>query len=340
MRPLRLILAGGSLVLGLASPVAASCPDASSAPSSTDPTAGMVWIEGGSFIMGENDERPEERPAHRVTLEGFWIDRHEVTNAEFAAFVTATGYVTVAERGIDPADYPGMPPELLQPGGMVFAEPAEVATREDVTQWWRYVPGANWRAPSGPGSSIEGREDHPVVQVAQEDARAYAAWRGRALPSEAQWEYAARGGLDGATYSWGETYFDPAQGWQANTWQGSFPVADGREDGFHGTAPVGCFAPNGYGLHDMAGNVWEYTADWFVPGHPATDAHDPPGPPEALAASFGGAPGAMVVIKGGSWLCAPNFCARYRPSGRQPQEVGLGSNHIGFRTVLAGPPPG
>ena len=329
----------GLLLLAAGPAAAAACvePEASDGDGST---AGMAWIAGGSFLMGEDDERPEEQPAHRVTVKGFWIDRHEVTNAEFAAFVAATGYVTVAERGVDPARYPDMPPELLRPGGMVFAEPEEIANREDVTQWWRYVPGASWRAPEGPGSSIAGKERYPVVQVAREDALAYAAWRGRTLPSEAQWEYAARGGLDGATYTWGDAYYDPAKGWQANTWQGSFPVRDAKDDGFHGVAPVGCFPPNGYGLHDMAGNVWEYTADWFVPGHPAVAASDPAGPPELVAASFGGPSGAMAVIKGGSWLCAPNFCARYRPSGRQPQEQGLGSNHIGFRTVLNGPPPG
>lgn len=332
----RLLLSG--LLLAAGPSAQAACLDSTPVPSA-EPTAGMVWLAGGSFLMGEDDERPEERPAHRVTVRGFWIDRHEVTNAEFAAFVAATGYRTVAERGLDPALHPGMPVELLQPGGMVFAEPSEIVDREDVTQWWRYVPGANWRAPLGPGSSIEGRASHPVVQVALEDAKAYAAWRGRSLATEAQWEFAARGGLEGATYAWGDTYYDPAQGWGANSWQGSFPTADAAADGYHGTAPVGCFPPNGYGLYDMTGNVWEYTSDWFVPGHEAAAASDPSGPPQALAASFGGPSGPMAVIKGGSWLCAPNFCARYRPSGRQPQELGLGSNHIGFRTVLNGPPP-
>lgn len=333
----RTLFAAGTLLAGVPSLASAAC----QAPEiGTGPTAGMVWIPGGGFTMGEDDERPEERPAHRVTVKGFWIDRHEVTNAQFRTFVEATGYVTRAERGLDPAQHPGLPPELLQPGGMVFAEPKQVADRGDVTQWWRYVPGASWKAPLGPGSSIEGKDHHPVVQVAVEDARAYAAWLGRSLPTEAQWEYAARGGLEGATYSWGDTYYDPAEGWRANTWQGGFPVADGAEDGFHGTAPVGCFPPNGYGLFDMTGNVWEYTADWFVPGHPEAEQRDPSGPPEALAASFGGPSGPMVVIKGGSWLCAPDFCARYRPSARHPQELGLGTNHVGFRTVWNGPPPG
>ncbi len=338
--PLPRITLALTLALGAAPASAASCPAAPAAADGGGPLAGMAWVPGGTFTMGDDGERPEEQPARRVSVPGFWIDRHEVTNDEFAAFVAATGYVTVAERGVDPARYPGVPAELLAPGGMVFAEPtAAVADRADVTQWWRYVPGANWRHPLGPGSSIEGRGDHPVVQVAREDAEAYAAWRGRRLPTEAQWEFAARGGLDGATYAWGDTYFDPAQGWRVNSWQGSFPARDTGEDGFHGTAPAGCFPPNGCGLHDMTGNVWEYTADWFLPGHDGTGTTDPEGPPEAVAASFGGPSGPMAVIKGGSWLCSPDFCARYRPSGRQPQELGLGTNHVGFRTVADAPPP-
>ena len=228
----------------------------------------MVWIEGGRFTMGDDEERPEERAAHEVTVKGFWIDRHEVTNAEFARFVEATGYVTVAERGLDPKDHPGMPPELLAPGAVVFTPPDGVLDLVDVNQWWRYVAGADWRHPSGPGSSIEGRDNHPVVNVAYEDALAYAEWLGRALPTEAQWEFAARGGLDGATYSWGDEYYDPVAGWRANSWQGLFPLKDDADDGYPGTAPVGCFAPNGYGLFDMAGNVWEYARDWYVPEHP------------------------------------------------------------------------
>jgi formylglycine-generating enzyme required for sulfatase activity len=319
-----------AVMVGLAEAASAAEPaglchgDTFSAPENGVP-AGMVLVPGGRFTMGEDDERPEERPAHRVEVAAFWIDRHEVTNAQFADFVAATGYVTVAERGLDPAENPGVPPELLRPGGMVFTAPEGVANGWDVTQWWRYVPGASWRAPSGPGSSIVGKEGHPVVQIAYEDALAYAAWRGTELPTEAQWEYAARGGLDGATYAWGDTFHDPAQGFKTNSWQGSFPVADTGEDGFKGTAPVGCFAPNGYGLYDMTGNVWEYTADRYLPYH-RTGAHRS-GTPSSED-------GGSVVIKGGSWLCVPTFCARYRPSGRQPQELSLGSNHIGFRTVL------
>jgi sulfatase modifying factor 1 len=318
-------------------PPAGLCNGYSGLPEGDGRHAGMVWIEGGRFTMGDDEERPEERAAHEVTVGGFWIDRHEATNAEFARFVEATGYRTVAERGLDPKDHPGMPPELLAPGAVVFAPPDGVLDLVNVNQWWRYVAGADWRHPSGPDSSIEGRDNHPVVNVAYEDALAYAEWAGRALPTEAQWEFAARGGLDGATYSWGEEYYDPVAGWRANSWQGFFPLKDDAEDGHAGTAPVGCFAPNGYGLFDMAGNVWEYARDWYVPEHPPSPATNPQGPDMALAAQYAGPTGPSVVIKGGSYLCAPNFCARYRPAARQPQELSLGASHLGFRTVLNDP---
>jgi formylglycine-generating enzyme required for sulfatase activity len=294
--------------------------------------SGMVRIEGGSFTMGSDEHHPEERAPHEVTVQGFWIDRHEVTNAQFARFVEATRYRTLAERGLDPKDYPGMPPELLVPGSMVFFVPEQLANMADVGQWWRYVPGADWRHPTGLGSSIEGKDDHPVVHVAYEDALAYARWAGRRLPTEAEWEYAARGGLAGAAYSWGNSY-DPVEGWKANSWQGRFPAKDEELDGYHGTAPVGCFEANGYGLFDMAGNVWEWTADWYAPGHSAAPATDPTGP--AMTQAAAAAPDRLPrrVIKGGSWLCAPNFCARYRPAARQPMDADLGASHIGFRTV-------
>jgi formylglycine-generating enzyme len=316
---------------------AALCDAYSGLPEGNGPHAGMVWIEGGTFTMGSDEEKPEESAAHEVTVKGFWIDRHEVTNAAFARFVEATGYVTVAERGLDPADHPGMPPELLAPGAVVFTPPDGLLNLVDVTQWWRYTAGADWRHPSGPDSSIEGRDNHPVINVAYEDAQAYAHWLGRELPTEAQWEFAARGGLDGATYSWGDEYYDPVAGWQANTWQGLFPLKDDADDGYHGAAPVGCFAPNGYGLFDMAGNVWEYARDWYLPGHRPVPATDPQGPDMALATRYAGPVTPSVVIKGGSFLCAPNFCARYRPAARQPQEPGLGASHLGFRTVLDDP---
>lgn len=326
-----------ALVLLAAGPAAAGelCDGYAGLPLDEGPTAGMVAIEGGTFTMGDDSERPEERIAHAVTVSPFWIDRHEVTNAQFRAFVEATGYETVAERGLDPAKYPELPPELLEPGGMVFHEPKSANLKGSVAQWWRYVPGADWRHPTGPDSSIEGLDNLPVVQIAQADALAYAEWLGRDLPTEAEWEFAARGGLEGTTYTWGDTY-DPVEGWKANSWQGSFPVQDEALDGFHGTAPVGCFEPNGYGLVDMAGNVWEYTQDYYLPGHFPVPAEDPAGPDAALSARYSPTGMPQVAIKGGSWLCAPNFCLRYRPSARQPQEPDLSSNHIGFRTVWRG----
>ncbi|HXV25163.1 MAG TPA: formylglycine-generating enzyme family protein [Alphaproteobacteria bacterium] len=303
------------------------------------PYPGMVWIPGGTFTMGDDDERSEERAAHQVSVSGFWIDRHEVTNAQFAAFVEATGYRTVAERGLDPKERPDLPPELLAPGATVFHQPDGLLNLVDISQWWRYVPGADWRHPTGPDSSIKGKANHPVVNVAHEDALAYARWLGSELPSEAQWEFASRGGLDRQTYAWGEDYYNPVDGWRANSWQGAFPLKDSGADGYRSIAPVGCYAANGYGLFDMIGNVWEYTADWYLPGHPSASAANPKGPTHEAAVSYSGAVGPLVVIKGGSWLCAPNFCARYRPAARQPQELGLGASHLGFRTVINGSPP-
>lgn len=311
------------------------CEPYSGEPDATGPHAGMAWVPGGTFIMGDDDEHAEERHEHPVEVSGFWIDRHEVTNAQFARFVAATGYLTIAEQAPSPAFQPNVPPELLQPGSMVFAPPADSRLLEDVSQWWEYRAGASWRAPEGPGSTIVGRENHPVVHVAQADAAAYARWLGRDLPTEAQWEFAARGGLEGATYAWGDTYYDPAEGWRANSWQGPFPARDEGEDGFRGAAPVGCFAPNGHGLFDMTGNAWEYVRDWYAPGHPAEPAAEPAGPGLFAAAAAGEQP--RVVLKGGSWLCAPSFCARYRPSARQPHELDLGASHVGFRTALGSP---
>jgi formylglycine-generating enzyme required for sulfatase activity len=295
--------------------------------------AGMVWVPGGSFALGSEDSYREEAPARKVSVDGFWIDRHEVTNAQFAAFVASTGYRTVAEQGLDPRNYPDIPAELMVPGSIVF-QPPEDGQAQSPEGWWRFQPGADWRLHNGPGSTIGGRENYPVVHVAYRDAVAYAAWLGRVLPSEAEWEFAARGGLDQAAYAWGDEQ-NPGGEWMANSWQGLFPFEDDGQDGYRGAAPVGCFPPNGHGLFDMTGNVWEWAADWYLGDHAAIEAsaRNPTGPDRAIAqASADGA--AVHVIKGGSWLCAPNFCGRYRPSARQPEEADMGAIHIGFRTIL------
>lgn len=300
----------------------------------SDRTSGMVFIPGGSFQMGSDTMRPEERFARSVHVDGFWMDKHEVTNAQFQQFVEATGYVTVAERGLDAASHPNMSADLLAPGSVVFIKPTDLKSGGSITQWWQYRRGADWRHPDGPDSSIGGRKNHPVVHVAFEDAEAYAKWRGHSLPTEAQWEFAALGGLS-ADSDWTKPY-DKSGKPTANTWQGYFPLLNTMEDGFEGTAPAGCFKPNGYGLQDMLGNVWEWTRDWYVPGHPRKRSvqNNPTGPTPGLMKAFAPAQIARRVIKGGSYLCAFNYCSRYRPSARQPQEEDLGAAHLGFRTVL------
>jgi len=307
---------------------------------------GMRWIPGGTFRMGADGSYPEEAPAHRVTVSGFWMDPHAVTNVEFAAFVDATGYRTLAERPLDPALYPGAQPELLKPGSAAFIMPVGRVDMRDVHSRWAYVPGASWRHPDGPRSTLEGRAQEPVVHIAFEDASAYAAWVGRQLPTEAEWEFAARGGLDGATFCWGEE-FTPGGKYMANTWQGRFPFQDLGADGFAGRAPVGSFPPNGYGLYDMAGNVWEWTADWYSVRH-TEDADLPccvPRNPRGAAEAFSYDPDQPTVriprkvIKGGSYLCAPNYCRRYRPAARHPQMVDSTACHIGFRCIVRGQPP-
>jgi formylglycine-generating enzyme len=303
----------------------------------TDSPPDMKWLAGGTFLIGADFSYPEEAPAHAVTVGSFWIDRYAVTNAEFAAFVAATGYATLAERPLDPAAFPGARPELLKPGAAVFFMPSGRVDLRDVHSRWAYVPGASWRHPEGPSSTIDGCEREPVVQVAYEDAAAYAAWAGKALPTEAEWEYAARGGLDGAPFCWGDE-FNPGGRWMANTWQGQFPFQNLALDGFAGRAPVGSFPPNGYGLYDMAGNVWEWTADWYA-NHQAADPAKPCcAPPDravdAPAPLGGGIP--AKVIKGGSYLCAPNYCRRYRPAARYPQTIDTATCHIGFRCVIRG----
>jgi len=307
-----------------------SCITLASAPPEGE-HAGMAHIPAGTFTMGSNRHRPEERYSHLVRVDGFWIDQHEVTNAQFAKFVAGTGYRTVAERGRSAET--GQPKELEAPGSIVFIMPTDVARGGRITNWFQYVASANWRHPEGPNSTIKGRENHPVVHVAYEDAMAYARWLGRSLPTEAQWEYAARGGRDGED-DWSSA-FDPDGKPIANTWQGIFPVIDTGDDGYAGTAPIGCFSPNGYGLYDMIGNVWEWTNDWYKPGHSPQLSIEPQGPSlidlRVLPGQF-----PSKVIKGGSYLCASNYCARYRPAARHPQEVDLGAAHIGFRTVKEG----
>lgn len=305
------------------------------------PHPGMVRIPGGTFLMGSDDHYPEEAPAHPVTVDGFWMDRYAVTNSAFRRFVAATGYVTVAERAPDPADYPEAAPELLVPGSAVFRKPPYRVDLRDYQQWWRYIPGTDWRHPDGPASSLNGKWNHPVVHVAYEDAEAYAAWAGKALPTEAEWECAARGGLDGATYVWGEA-FAPGGMMMANTWQGEFPWQNPRSDGYERTAPVGSFPPNGYGLYEMAGNVWEWTTDWYAPRHPDAVAQSccTPSDSRGVTAEQNLDPFQpqiripRKVLKGGSYLCAPNYCLRYRPAARQPQAIDSSTCHIGFRCVV------
>ncbi len=305
------------------------------------PPAGMARIPGGTFRMGSDVDYPEEGPAHRVTVDAFWIDRYAVTNADFSTFVSATKYITVAERPLDPALYPGALPELLKPGSAVFRMPPRPVRPRDLRDWWEYVPGADWRHPEGPESTIIGREAEPVVHVAYEDAAAYAAWVGKDLPTEAEWEFAARGGLEGATYCWGDE-FNPEGRWMANTWQGEFPWQNLEADGYVSRAPVGSYPPNGYGLFDMAGNVWQWTQDWYAakhiydPSKPCCAPRNPRGVSEALSydPTQPGPPVARKVIKGGSYLCAPNYCRRYRPAARYPQAVDTTTSHIGFRCVL------
>ncbi len=296
----------------------------------------MAWVPGGAFLMGSNDHYPEERPQHQASVEGFWIDVQPVTNARFARFVAATGYVTVAERPLDPAAFPGVSPAALVPGSAVFRRPERRVSLLDHRAWWAYVPGACWRSPEGPGSEVNGRGDHPVVHVAWEDAAAYAAWAGKGLPTEAEWERAARGGLEGAPYAWGAEA-TPGGRHMANVWQGEFPWHDSAEDGFAGTSPVGSFPPNGFGLLDMIGNVWEWTADAYAPHAPGRPSDRAPACCGAGHHAVEGAP--LRVVKGGSHLCAPSYCLRYRPAARQGQEVDSSTSHIGFRCVVRAPGP-
>lgn len=293
------------------------------APETPEAAAGMVWIGGGSFRMGSEDFYPEEAPVRRVEVAGFWIEPHPVTVAQFRRFVKATGHVTVAERTPRAADYPGADPSLLVPGSLVFQRPRGPVGLDDYRAWWAYVPGADWRRPEGPASDVYSRARHPVTHVAYEDAAAYAAWAGRALPTEAEWEYAARGGLDGARFAWGDDEF-PDGRLMANTWHGEFPWQNLRLDGHERTSPCGAFPANGYGLFDMTGNVWEWTCERF-----AAAAEE-----RCCGGAGDGEAFPRNVIKGGSHLCAPNYCLRYRPAARQGETIDTSTSHIGFRCVL------
>ncbi|HEX4996699.1 MAG TPA: formylglycine-generating enzyme family protein [Terriglobia bacterium] len=308
-------------------------------PSGPAPFANMVWIPGGSFRMGSESFYREEAPVHEVTVDGFWLDRCTVTNDQFAAFVQATAWVTSAEIAPKAEDYPGAIPDLLVPASVVFRKPAGPVDLSSVYNWWTYVPGANWRHPQGPESSIAGLGNHPVVHIAYGDAVAYAKWAGKQLPTEAEWEFAARGGIDGAVYVWGNE-FSPGGKMMANTWQGEFPHQNLIEDGYEWTAPVGSFPANGYGLYDMAGNVWEWTADWFEEhrhlNHSCCASVNPrggfkdrsydPRTPEIRIP--------RKVMKGGSYLCSPNYCLRYRPAARMAQPIDTSTCHLGFRCVV------
>lgn len=291
----------------------------------------QVWVEGGTFTMGSGDFYPDEGPVHEVTVDGFWIDAHEVTNAQFAKFVEETGYVTVAERVPDPELLKGAPPEMFKPGSVTFTPPLKKGGY--ITSWWSYTPGANWRHPSGPDSTIEGKDHYPVVQIAFEDAMAYADWAGRRLPTEAQFEFAARNKLDQARYGWTGDELAPAGEHRANTWQGFFPVNNTEDDGYRGIAPVACYPANDYGAYDLIGNVWEWTTNWYASQHNPDDRTNPQGPEHYVATDPSKENFPERVIKGGSYLCAPNYCARYRPPARHAQDMGLGAEHIGFRTV-------
>jgi len=307
----------------------------------------VVFIPGGTFRMGSDNHYPEEAPAHLVTVGDFWIDRAPVTNRHFRKFVNETGYVTFAEIRPDARDYPGALPHMLKAGSLVFTPPKGAVDLRDWSQWWKFKFGANWRRPYGPRSSISGLDDHPVVHVAYRDAAAYATWAGKELPTEAEWEFAARGGLDGAEFAWGDD-LTPGGKHLANTWQGEFPRQNLAIDGFERTSPVAAFPPNGYGLYDMIGNVWEWTTDWYSARHAADptkpccaphnprggreeDSYDPRQPEIKIP---------RKVIKGGSHLCAPNYCRRYRPAARHAEPVDTSTSHLGFRCIKRASTPG
>ncbi|MBV8827948.1 MAG: formylglycine-generating enzyme family protein [Acidobacteriaceae bacterium] len=319
-------------------------PNASPAPGHAP--RGMVWIPGGEFSMGAQDPPGmdevgmkatiDSRPIHRVYVDGFFMDKTDVTNGEFARFVKATGYLTIAERTPRAEDFPGAPAENLIAGSVVFSPPDHAVPLNNYLQWWNYIRGANWRHPLGPGSAINGKENYPVVHIAYDDAVAYAKWAGKRLPTEAEWEFAARGGLAAKPFVWGDE-FRPHGKWMANTHQGQFPVRDTGEDGFAGIAPVAQFPANGYGLYDMAGNVWQWTTDWYRPDYyqqlaEGGIAKNPQGPETSYDPSEPNQP--KKVHRGGSFLCTDQYCSRYIVGTRGKGDPSTGTNHLGFRCVM------
>jgi sulfatase modifying factor 1 len=334
------------VVSAATSPFQPTVPNRAAAPGNAP--AGMVWISGGEFSMGANDPpgmdevgmkaTQDARPIHRVYVDGFFMDKTDVTNAEFARFVAATHYVTVAERKPRAEDFPGAPPENLVAGSVVFSPPNHPVPLNNHYQWWSYIHGANWRHPLGPGSTIKGKDNYPVVQIAYQDAEAYAKWAGQRLPTEAEWEFAARGGMTGKPFVWGDE-FRPHGKWMANTHQGHFPDSDTGEDGHAGIAPVAQYPPNPYGLYDMAGNVWQWTSDWYRPDYyqqlasQTAVARNPQGPGSSLDPQEPGQP--KKVHRGGSFLCTDQYCSRYIVGTRGKGEVSTGTNHLGFRCVMS-----
>jgi len=308
------------------------------------PFPDMVWIPGGTFRMGSDKHYPEEAPTHRVTVDGFWMDRYPVTNARFREFVEVTGHVTFAELPPNPDDYPGALPEMLYPGSLVFQKPVMRVDLRDSHQWWAFARGADWVHPHGAGSNLKGLSNHPVVHVAYKDVEAYAAWVQKELPTEAEWEFAARAGLDGAEYAWGDELVPNGQ-YMANTWQGEFPWQNEQLDRWEFTSPVDAFPPNAYGVYDMIGNTWEWTTDWYRPRHTeekekacciprnprgglAHQSYDPRDPEIRIP---------RKVLKGGSHLCAPNYCRRYRPAARFPEPIDTSASHVSFRCIVRVP---
>ncbi len=300
-------------------------------------TNDMVWIPGGSFMRGSETGQGDEKPVRKISISGFWMDITEVTNDQFNEFVQDTGYVTVAERRPDSARFPGVDPSLLKAGAIVFEPPGQPVSLRNHYAWWKYVEGANWRHPTGPGSDIQGKGDYPVVQMAWEDAVAFARWAGKRLPSEAEWEYAARGGIEGNEYVWGNE-ITPDNQWHANVWQGDFPNQNSVADGHYLMAPVRQYPSNPYGLYDMAGNVWEWCLDWYMPDYYANSpSMNPPGPNQSYDPNEPGMP--KKIMRGGSYLCSDLYCEGYRLWWRMKSAPDTAMSHTGFRCVKVGPAP-